>query len=114
MAELHGGSEYRLQVEPEVLIQASQELHSIADGLKAAHRRLVDEVGDLLGHSWQGQASWMFGKDWQEFEKGSQGVIEDAEVIAELVEEAARQYVQQESVSSHVFESIRSTTPRDL
>ena len=77
MADVTGG-QYRLQVQPGVLIQASQDLHAIADELNVAHRRLVGEVEQLLGRSWQGQASGAFGKDWQEFEKGSRGVIEDA------------------------------------
>jgi WXG100 family type VII secretion target len=107
MANVQGGSEYRLRVEPEVLVEASQALHAVADELETAHRRLVGEVGDLLGHLWQGQASGAFRKDWQEFERGSQGVIEDARAIAGLVDYAAQSYVQQEAANTSAIDTIR-------
>jgi hypothetical protein len=43
VADIPSGSEYRLQVQPEVLIEAHQELHNVADELNAGHRRLVGE-----------------------------------------------------------------------
>jgi WXG100 family type VII secretion target len=113
MADVTGG-QYRLQVQPGVLIQASQELHAIADELNVAHRRLVGEVEQLLGSSWQGQASGAFGKDWQEFEKGSRGVIEDARAIAEFVDYCTREYIQQESINAERVQSIHPQAPRDL
>ena len=66
MANVGGGGEYRLSVQPEVLVEASQALHAVADELETGHRRLVGQVGELLGHLWQGQASGAFRKDWQE------------------------------------------------
>ena len=42
MADAPEGA-YRLQVEPTVLTQASQQLHTIADELDTAHHRLVGE-----------------------------------------------------------------------
>jgi WXG100 family type VII secretion target len=110
MADVAGGGEYRLHVVPEVLIEASQALHAVADELETGHRRLVGEVGDLLGHLWQGQASGAFRKDWQDFEKGSQGVIEDARAIAGLVDYAAQSYVQQEAANTSVVDTIRPGT----
>ncbi|MGV0738214.1 WXG100 family type VII secretion target [Mycobacterium syngnathidarum] len=112
MANVAGaGGGQELRVETTALDSASDQLQSIADELQDELRRLVSNTERVVEGTWRGEAATAFAREWEEFRSAAESVVEDADVIARLVELSATHYADTDETSAHM---LRATWSRDM
>lgn len=83
-----------LQVTPEVLTHASAEFGAVAQELRAGLGSIDDEVSDLLGSAWTGEASSSYDAVWREWHAGASKVLQGLAAMSALLADAASRYSQ--------------------
>ncbi|MBN3456392.1 WXG100 family type VII secretion target [Mycobacterium sp. DSM 3803] len=107
MADAAGGAG-ELRVETDTLASTSDELQTIADGLRDELRRLISNTESVVEGSWRGEAATAFAREWEEFRSAAESIVEDADVIAGLVALSAKQYSGTDEASAQMLRATWS------
>ena len=64
-----------IRVDHQAFDRATQDLATIADGLRREHQRVQGQVDQLLSSTWSGLAAEQFGEGWQQWCQGMDDLL---------------------------------------
>jgi WXG100 family type VII secretion target len=108
MAAVSGSGGDRLRIETNPVLAAANEFRAIAEDLRNGLQQLISSANEVVDGSWRGEAAKAFNREWDEFHRAANAVVEDADNIADLVAYSAKTYDSQDESSAAVLRSVWS------
>lgn len=94
-----------LFLEAQGMFDAAAEARDYAERIRVKQSDINDDVKNLR-ISWTGPAAKSYEKDWDEVQESSKSVIAELEAIADLIESAAREYLETEDGNKSGFDTV--------
>lgn len=100
-----GQSTPYFHLNPAELSGVAKDLHSLAEQLQSGVVGLDNQISELIGGSWSGDASSAYGKVWQQWHQGARGVVSGLALMSGLLAKSAKAFAAQDGSAADADQS---------